>query len=113
MAVSNNNFNLVKELINYHNYGQIGQHTEVVSLCLAVKRCYFNIVEYLIDYGCINPNDCVQLSCKHCKTDSDEIQRYQFPLYRNELFLKKKIFFFLYFNRCLPRKSYKSCEIFN
>ncbi len=90
MAVSNNNFNLVKELINYYNYGQIGQHTEVVSLCLAVKRCYINIAKYLIDYGHINPNDCVQSGCKHCKTYSDESQRYQFPLYRKEFFLKKK-----------------------
>ncbi len=79
MAVSNNNFHLIKQLINSYNYGQMGHHTEVVSLCLAVKRCYFNIVEYLIDYGNINPNDSVQLGCKHCKTQS-----YQFPLYRNE-----------------------------
>jgi ankyrin repeat protein len=92
MAVSNNNFNLVKELINYHNYGQIGQHTEVVSLCLAVKHCYMNIVEYLIDYGHINPNDCVQVGCKHCKTQSDDLQRYQFPLYRKYL-----LFFFFDF----------------
>ncbi|CAF1257453.1 unnamed protein product [Rotaria sordida] len=81
MAVSNDNFNLVKELIHYHNYGQIGQHTEVVSLCLAVKRGYSTIVEYLIDYGHINPNDRVQLGCKHCKSDTDDMQRYQFPLY--------------------------------
>ncbi|CAF0734641.1 unnamed protein product [Adineta steineri] len=81
MAVSNNNFNLVKELIDYHDYGHNGQHTEVVSLCLAVKRCYTNIVEYLIDYGHINPNDCVEPGCKHCKTHSDDIHRYQYPLY--------------------------------
>ncbi|CAF1512928.1 unnamed protein product [Rotaria sp. Silwood1] len=81
MAVSNGNFNLVKELIHYHDYGQIGQHTEVVSLCLAVKRDYINIVQYLIDYGHINPNDCVQSGCKHCKSHTDDIQRYQFPLY--------------------------------
>ncbi|CAF1148846.1 unnamed protein product [Rotaria sordida] len=81
MAVSNDNFNLVKELIHYHDYGQIGQHTEVVSLCLAVKRGYSTIVEYLIDYGHINPNDRVQLGCKHCKSDTDDMQRYQFPLY--------------------------------
>jgi hypothetical protein len=86
MAVSNNNFNLVKELITYHNYGQSGQHSEVVSLCLAVKRCYINIVEYLIDYGHINPNDSVELNCKHCKTHLDDIQRYQFPLYRKRFF---------------------------
>jgi hypothetical protein len=98
MAVSNNNFNLVKELINYHDYGQIGQHTEVVSLCLGVKRCYLNIVEYLIDYGHINPNDCVQLNCKHCKTHSDDMQRYQYPLYRKEfvlVILKKNFFLYL------------------
>ena len=82
MAVSNNNFNLIKELINYHDYGEKGQHTEVVSLCLAVKRSYTHIVKYLIDYGHINPDDCVQLGCKHCKTVSNDIQRYQFPLYR-------------------------------
>lgn len=90
MAVSNNNFHLIKELIQYHNYGQIGQHTEVVSLCLAVKRCYFNIVEYLIDFGLINPNDSVQNNCKHCKTQTDEMQRFQFPLYR-----KKSLFSYL------------------
>jgi hypothetical protein len=100
MAVSNNNFHLIKQLINYHNYGEIGQHTEVISLCLAVKRCYFNIAEYLIDYGNINPNDCVQLGCKHCKSDT-----YQFPLYRNEEFYfkkKKRIFFGIFSHRCLP-----------
>lgn len=81
MAVSNNNCHLIKELIKYHNYGLHGQHTEVVSLCLAVKRGYTNIVEYLIDHGNINPNDCVQAACKHCKTQSNDSQRYQFPLY--------------------------------
>ena len=77
----------MRELIRYHNYGQIGQHTEVVSLCLAVKRCYTNIVECLIDYGHINPNDSVESGCNHCKTRSDEIQRYQFPLYRMIYFI--------------------------
>ncbi|CAF4052943.1 unnamed protein product [Rotaria sp. Silwood2] len=81
MAVSNNNFSLVKELIHYHDYGQIGQHTEVVSLCLAVKRGHIHMVEYLIDYGHINPNDCIQVGCKHCKSHTDDVQRYQFPLY--------------------------------
>ncbi|CAF1067535.1 unnamed protein product [Adineta ricciae] len=81
MAVSNNNYNLVQTLVNYHDYGQIGKHTEVVSLCLAVKRGYFNIIEYLTDYGHINPNDCVQSNCKHCKTQHNEQQRYQYPLY--------------------------------
>ena len=118
MAVSNNNSHLVKELIRYHNYGQIGQHTEVVSLCLAVKRGYVNIVEYLIDFGEINPNDCVQLDCKHCKTHADDIQRYQFPLYRNDEICFRcsnhGMFFFSFsflMIRCLPRKSYQSREI--
>jgi hypothetical protein len=87
MAVSNNNFNLIKELITYHDYGQKRQHTEVISLCLAVKRGYFDIVKYLIDYGHIDPNDCVKLSCKHCKTVKNDNQRYQFPLYRKLVFL--------------------------
>lgn len=82
MAVSNNCFSLVKELIDYHNYGGKGQHTEVVSLCLAVKRDYLNIVAHLIDYGNINPNDCVQPDCRHCKSHTNEIQTYKFPLYR-------------------------------
>lgn len=82
MAVSNNNYNLVQELINYHDYGRVGQHTEVVSLCLAVKRRYRKIVECLIDYGHINPNDRVQLGCKHCKAYAEDAQRYQYPLYR-------------------------------
>ncbi|CAF3088451.1 unnamed protein product [Rotaria socialis] len=81
MAVANNNFNLVRELIDYHDYGQDEQHTEVVSLCLAVKRDYLNIVGYLIDHGHINPNDRVQSNCKHCKTYSNDTQNYQFPLY--------------------------------
>lgn len=82
MAVSNNNYRLIKELVKYHDYGLSGQHTEVVSLCLAVKRGYTNIVEYLINHGHINPNDCVESACKHCKTYSNDHQRYQFPLYR-------------------------------
>jgi ankyrin repeat protein len=95
MAVSNNNYDLVKELIKHHNYRQIGHHTGVVSLCLAVKRGYINIVESLIDNGHINPNDSVQLAVDHCKTHSDEIQRYHFPLYRKDLFIDlKKIKFF-------------------
>ena len=41
------------------------------------------MVKYLIDFGHINPNDYVQLGCRHCKSYSDDGQRYQFPLYRN------------------------------
>lgn len=112
MAVSNNNYPLVKELIRYHNYGQIGQHTEVVSLCLAVKRSYLNIVECLIDNGQINPNDCVQIDCKHCKTYEDDVQRYQFPLYRNDWIVFIEIKHILSSsNRCLSRKSSKTSEI--
>lgn len=81
MAVSHNNFPLIRELVEYHNYGQIGHHTEVVSLCLAVKRGYDRIVEYLVDYAHIDPNDSVQLGCKHCKTSSENLPRFQFPLY--------------------------------
>jgi ankyrin repeat protein len=81
-AVSNNNFPLIRELIQYHDYGAAGQHTEVVSLCLAVKHGYEHIVEYLIDYGHINPNECVQAGCNHCKVNSERNQRFQFPLYR-------------------------------
>lgn len=86
MAVSHNNFPLIKELVKYHNYGQIGHHTEVVSLCFAVKRGYDRIVEYLVDYAHIDPNDSVQLDCKHCKTSSENLPRFQFPLYREKNF---------------------------
>ena len=82
MAVFNNNFTLVNELVQYHNYGAVDQHTEAVSLCLAIKRGYTHIVEYLIDYGHINPNDSVQMNCKHCKALSKSAHRYYFPLYR-------------------------------
>ena len=82
VAVSNNNFPLIRELIQYHDYGGVGQHTEVVSLCLAVKRSYEHIVDYLIEYGHINPNQSVQAGCNHCKANSESTQRYQFPLYR-------------------------------
>ena len=85
MAVSKNNLPLIQQLISHHNYGQVGQHTEVVSLCLAVKRCYFNIAEYLIEQGKIDPNDSVQLGCKHCKANV-----YQFPLYRKEELHRKE-----------------------
>ncbi|CAF1342322.1 unnamed protein product, partial [Didymodactylos carnosus] len=52
-----------------------------------IKRGYFsrynhdNIVEHLIDYAHINPNDCVQTGCKHCKCGKNLEQKYQFPLY--------------------------------
>jgi hypothetical protein len=84
MAVSNNNMPLIKQLVYYHDYGQQGQHTEVVSLCLAVKRSYIHIVEYLIDDAHINPNDSVHVGCQHCKAKSIRTQRYQFPIYRME-----------------------------
>lgn len=83
MAVSHNNFPLIKELVEHHDYGTIGHHTEVVSLCLAVKRGYDQIVEYLVDYAHIDPDDSVQVGCKHCKASAENIQRFQFPLYRN------------------------------
>lgn len=111
MAVSNNNYNLVQALVNYHDYGQIGKHTEAVSLCLAVKRGYFNIIEYLIDYGHINPNDCVQSNCKHCKTQHNEQQRYQYPLYRKYTCLKVNSYLKRFFFRCWSRKSVSSREI--
>lgn len=82
MAVSNNNFPLVKELTYYHNYGSIDQHSEVVSLCLAVERGELEMTRHLIEYGKINPNQQVQSNCKHCKTSSNDSQRFKFPLYR-------------------------------
>ena len=85
MAVSHNNFALIKELVEHHDYGQVGHHTEVVSLCLAVTRGYEQIVEYLVDYAHIDPNDSVQLGCKHCKASAKNLPRYQFPLYRKRV----------------------------
>ncbi|UJR31258.1 hypothetical protein I4U23_018758 [Adineta vaga] len=113
MAVSNNNYNLIQELIHYYDYGQIGQHTEVVSLCLAVKRGYLNITEYLIDYGHINPNDSVKLGCKHCKTHSDDTQRYQYPLYHacreNHLHLVKYLIELKHCDINQLTASYETC----
>ena len=82
MAVAHNNFPLIKELVEHHDYGTNGHHTEVVSLCLAVKRGYDQIVEYLVDYAHIDPNDSVRIGCKHCKATDEDSSRYQFPLYR-------------------------------
>jgi hypothetical protein len=81
MAVSRSNLQMIAALSQYHDYGQPGQHTEVVCLCLAVKYGDEAMVRRLIELAHINPNDRVQIGCNHCKSNASDEQRFQFPLY--------------------------------